>query len=290
MRAPLPWILAVSLAIPAFGQVANDDCATAQPIINGFHSISTVGATGSGATGQCGGGAMANDVWFRYVAPIHGYVGFRFCDTDFNAMIEVYPDGCAIGSAIDCSASTCQPGAMVGLHLATDDACLIRIGSMDEGQSGTGMLVVLDSVEGPLGRPICLGEPNVTGQRGVLRAFGSLIPSYDDLTLRAMSLPSGALTLFLASTMSDVTVMPGGSIGTLCLGGPVARFVSVAGNANGGLYTREIDTTRIPVPPGFQVAIQPFDTWYFQAWYRDVSQGSPTSNFTSAIEVSYITD
>ncbi|MEM8710721.1 MAG: hypothetical protein AAGG01_07190 [Planctomycetota bacterium] len=290
MRVPLPWFLAAFLASPVFGQVGNDDCATAQPVVHGFHSISTVGATGGGSTGQCAGGAMANDVWFRYVAPVSGYVGFRFCEADFDAMIEVYPDGCSGASAIDCSASTCQAGAMVGLRLALDDACMIRVGSMTEGQSGTGTLVVLDAREGPLGRPICLGEPNVTGQRGVLRAFGSLIPSYDDLTLRAMSLPSGALTLFLASSQPDVTVMPGGSIGTLCLGGPVARFVSVAGNAHGGLYTREIDTTRIPMPPTFHVGIQPFDTWYFQAWYRDVSQGIPTSNFTSAIEVTYITD
>ncbi len=42
-----------------------------------------------------------------------------------------------------------------------------------------------------------------------------------------------------------------------------------------------MDLTAVPQPTG-NVAVQPGDTWNFQAWYRDIGN---TNNFTDAVSV-----
>ena len=274
----------------ALAQVPNDTCATALQIVRGYHAISTIQALSGPTQGHCGShgaGAMGKDIWFRYTASVSGEVNVSICDADFDTMLELYPDNCTTATPIRCSDDDCQLGSGFGFTVMAGESRLIRLGGFGSQSGGTGTLVIIDSEEGPLGRPICLAEPNSTGGRGALRAFGSAVPSLNNLTLRAVSLPHNSLTMFLASDGQGTVVGPGGSAGTLCIGPDVARFVGQAGIAVNGIYSIPVNLQMIPLPPTFADAVGSYDTWYFQAWFRDASPTGPTSNFSSAIEVRF---
>ena len=67
------------------------------------------------------------------------------------------------------------------------------------------------------------------------------------------------------------------------------RFVGpgqVQSTGSIGRIDLTVNLTAIPTPTGF-VAVQPGQTWYFQAWHRDVFAGAATSNFTSGLGVQF---
>ena len=100
-------------------------------------------------------------------------------------------------------------------------------------------------------------------------------------------LPHSAFGIFLASRVADFTPMPGGSLGNLCLGGAIGRFVApgeVQSIQGGAPFLLRIDLDAIPTPTAF-VAVQPGQTWNFQAWYMDVV--GATNNFTDAVSVTF---
>ena len=79
---------------------------------------------------------------------------------------------------------------------------------------------------------------------------------------------------------------PGGSAGNLCLGGDIGRYQNqVMSSGPSGSITMPVDLTFIPVNPFQSVMVG--ETWNFQGWYRDVIIGVPTSNFTSAISITF---
>ncbi len=51
----------------------------------------------------------------------------------------------------------------------------------------------------------------------------------------------------------------------------------------GPTFSIQLDLTSVPTPTAF-VAVQPGDTWNFQAWYRDAGG---TNNFTDAVAVTF---
>ena len=56
-----------------------------------------------------------------------------------------------------------------------------------------------------------------------------------------------------------------------------------------GAFSHILDLTAIPQPGG-PTAIQAGQTWYFQAWFRDVTttgQPLPTSNFTIGLMITF---
>ena len=53
-----------------------------------------------------------------------------------------------------------------------------------------------------------------------------------------------------------------------------------------GSFSLALDLTAM-ADPANPVAVQPGDTWNFQAWYRDANPG-PTSNFTDAVSVTFL--
>ena len=82
---------------------------------------------------------------------------------------------------------------------------------------------------------------------------------------------------------------PGGSQGTLCLGGAIGRYVGpgqIVNSGSTGEITLAIDLTQTPQPTGL-VSVQPGETWNFQAWYRDAIGGSATSNFTDGLSITF---
>jgi FG-GAP repeat len=129
------------------------------------------------------------------------------------------------------------------------------------------------------------GEPNSEGAEAMLHAYGSRRVSLNRLTLRADLLPAGEPTLFLTSPTTGFVPHPGGGNGTLWLGAPLARLHAAPVVADSyGSASLKLDLTSIPLDP--PVSIQPGQTWYFQAWYRDQDPG-PTSNFTEAVGMTF---
>ncbi|MCB9908354.1 MAG: hypothetical protein H6830_11600, partial [Planctomycetes bacterium] len=57
--------------------------------------------------------------------------------------------------------------------------------------------------------------------------------------------------------------------------------------AANGEFEVPIDLDAIPEPGVGLRAVQAGETWYFQAWYRDLVGGQSVSNFTDAIGVTY---
>jgi hypothetical protein len=127
--------------------------------------------------------------------------------------------------------------------------------------------------------------PNSSGAPGRLRVEGSLVASENRLVLSAYDLPINATGYFLTSRAQGNTPMPGGSRGTLCLGGAIGRFTGPGQVRNSGShrqFTLALDLTMHPTPNG-ALGVLANETWFFQAWHRDTFQGAPTSNFTDAI-------
>ena len=140
---------------------------------------------------------------------------------------------------------------------------------------------VLVTLEVPLGHGYGCGptQPNSTGLPGVLLVTGSPMVAMNDVVLTATQLPSGQFGYFLTS-MTQGFFNPMGSSGYICLGGDIGRYNGNVGQ--GPSFSLQIDLTNMPVNP--PVAVQPGETWGFQAWYRDVGN---TNNFTDAVAVTF---
>lgn len=155
-------------------------------------------------------------------------------------------------------------------------------GTLANGQSGM-FLLDLD-----LGTPYCAPlVPNSTGQVGRIAATGSDVVSAtgSPLLLAAHDLPPGQFGYFLASRTQASLPGSGGSKGTLCLGGDLARLrdqVTTTGRA--GYLQALVDTLAIPTEPS--VPILAGETRNFQCWHRDKTP-TPTSNFTDAVAVTF---
>ncbi|QDV09009.1 hypothetical protein Poly30_45650 [Planctomycetes bacterium Poly30] len=144
----------------------------------------------------------------------------------------------------------------------------------------------------PLGRAHCVSEETSLEERGYCGATGSSSAASNAVSLHATQLPPNAFGFFLASRDAGLVVHPGGSAGTLCLGGSIGRYVGpgqIQNSGASGSFSLPLDLTAIPQPNG-AVPAQAGETWRFQAWFRDVTTTSPpipTSNFTSGLEITW---
>lgn len=128
---------------------------------------------------------------------------------------------------------------------------------------------------------------NSTGQAGVIDAVGSAVAADNNLVLMASFLPTNQFSYFVASQSQAVINNPGGSMGRLCLGSPIARHnTQVVNTGATGTVQITVDLTDVPLPPALHHAVQPGETWNWQLWYRDVVL-TPTSNFTDAISITF---
>ncbi|MEM6572224.1 MAG: hypothetical protein AAF957_27665 [Planctomycetota bacterium] len=129
---------------------------------------------------------------------------------------------------------------------------------------------------------------NSTGQKGKLTVYGSTSVAANDVLLEARDLPRFAFGVAITAPDRGVTANPGGSSGNLLLGGPVGYFHQVPVNAGlEGVISVNVDLNMLPRPNGQFVSVQPGETWRFQVWHRDFVSGSPTSNFTTAVEITF---
>ena len=132
------------------------------------------------------------------------------------------------------------------------------------------------------------GVPNSTGLSGVIGASGSNVVANNDLTITGSDLPDGQFAYFIASRTQGFVANPGGSAGNLCVLGNIARFnrSGEVGTVAGGAFSLLMPLSDFPEPAG-SVAVLAGEVWNFQCWHRDFIGGSPTSNFTDAIEVTF---
>ncbi len=134
---------------------------------------------------------------------------------------------------------------------------------------------------------MCTGVPNSSGRIGSIATAGSLDVANDSLSLFMYDIPTQVFGIFIASPQSAAPVSPPGSIGQLCLGGSIGRFVGpgqVQSSGAEGVIALSISLSSIPQGNGSVVAM-PGATWFFQGWPRDVAGGTNTSNDSQGIGV-----
>jgi hypothetical protein len=135
----------------------------------------------------------------------------------------------------------------------------------------------------------CTANANSTGQTGRITGLGSASVAANNLTLEASQLPNDSFGLFLTSSTTGFTPMPGGSQGNLCLSGTIGLWVGtgqIKNTAGTGAFDLLIDLAQVPTPSG-PVAVMAGDTRSFQAWHRDVVGGTPVSNFSNGLTVTF---
>ena len=132
----------------------------------------------------------------------------------------------------------------------------------------------------------CPQPPNSSGASATISAFGTTDLAQNDVTVVASDVPAGQFGIFLNSTTSTSTPL---GAGFLCLGGQIGRFnglsqIQQAGAA--GEFELRLDLTQVPTPSAL-VAVQSGETWYYQAWFRDVQGGVATSDLSDAVRVEF---
>ena len=146
------------------------------------------------------------------------------------------------------------------------------------------------SVGDQISFPVCVGETNSTGRPATMCARGSAVAANNFVLFIGLDLPSQAFGYFVTSTTTDYVPFAGNGSGTLCLGATgVGRYdfdVLLTSTNNAVFY--QPDLTRTPTPDTF-IGTVAGDTRYWQFWYRDSDQmGGVTSNFSSAVGVTFL--
>ena len=128
--------------------------------------------------------------------------------------------------------------------------------------------------------------PNSTGTFASIAGRGSAKVSNNTFTLQGEHLQPFNFVLPLAATDSGFVPGAGGSLGNLCLGGSIGRFLgSIQIVDPTGQVEVPVDLSLVPQPSGL-VQVSPGETWHFQLWFRDSVLGA-SSNYTSALEVNF---
>ena len=132
-----------------------------------------------------------------------------------------------------------------------------------------------------LGTNYCQPTPNSTGELATTVSYGSPFASSNLFVISATGLPQDTFGMFITSQTQGLVPNAGGGAGTLCLGGSYGRAVggSIFNSGTSGTITAWADLTQHPTPMG-PVAVMPGETWYIQAWFRDLVNGTHTSNYS----------
>ena len=155
-------------------------------------------------------------------------------------------------------------------------------------QAGDGGIGLLRNQQlSDVGVNYCDAVPNSTGVTGRLTALGSTSISAGAMRLRADRLPRTQFTLFASGRARDSILLTSFSVGRLCLGGALGRFLGpgqVQTSGQSGQAFLELSLTALPTSSGLVPAVAGA-TWTFQAWHRDGLPTGVTSNFTDAVEL-----
>ncbi len=134
----------------------------------------------------------------------------------------------------------------------------------------------------------CFQPVTSAGTFTEVRATGAFSVSRDAVRLTSTGLPPNVTAIFVMSKTLGPPPSPIGNPG-VCLGGQIGRLVGpgqiLTSDASGRIDLR-IDTGAIPQGFG-AVPAQTGETWYFQGWHRDVSQGMASFGFTPAAGITF---
>ncbi|MDF1838580.1 MAG: hypothetical protein P1V35_11990, partial [Planctomycetota bacterium] len=221
---------------------------------------------------------LANDGNFPGVGTMDYYAGGVYFGDGIDASVFVQDLNSLMFSSNDLS-------LIQGTYPGTaDDYITIR-----QGFAGSGVDVSVDQMViaelGDVGTSQCIPlTQNSTGMHGVLGAWGSDVRDAYNLRMDGASLPPNSIALLLTSQTFGITPNPGGSQGTLCLGGAIGRFrQEVQPTGPTGTFSIPLDWQAIPSPTGPIVAMAG-QTFHFQAYYRDLNPGQ-TTNLTNSLEI-----
>ncbi|MEL6428860.1 MAG: kelch repeat-containing protein [Planctomycetota bacterium] len=192
-----------------------------------------------------------------------------------------------------------QNGQIVAEALARDGITLNTEGDMQGrhfivlgggiGSSAYDLFVNHSDDEKPIGQVYCTpAVPNSTGDPSSIRAIGLSSAAANQVELQVAGLPALTFGFFLVSPQSGNIANPGGSQGTLCLGGTqIGRYnASILNSGVDGEVALAIDTQLLPLNP--VRAVQPGDRFYFSYWHRDFDPAiGQTSNFSDGVAIDF---
>ncbi|MEC8494397.1 MAG: hypothetical protein VXZ39_05720 [Planctomycetota bacterium] len=138
-----------------------------------------------------------------------------------------------------------------------------------------------------LGRVVCLGNPTSTGSGALLTATGSAVAADNDLTLTVDGLPANQMGLFFQSPTGVTVYNPAGSEGHLCIASfDIGRFPTVSNSGAAGSVSTSVDLASLPSAAG-HISVIAGNTHQFQFWTRDTAGMTATSNFSSAVSITF---
>ena len=263
--------------------IPNDDCANAVAVGLGTTSYSNVGATDSGVDMGCVFNGEASDVWFSFTAANSCPITVDFDGSGYDTGAAVYEGDCMNLVQIDCDDDgSTGLTSFLSFNAVAGTTYLLQVGGFN-GAQGAGQFDIAESTG--IGTEICVGENNSTGVGADLKLTGSDVAADNDLTVTVNSLPMNSMGYAVTSTETNFVMHPGGSMGNLCVGGSIGRFVGgIFDSGMTGSIAANVDWTDVPQPTGNVMAMAG-ETWNFQTWFRDAVMGSATSNFSDGLSV-----
>lgn len=127
----------------------------------------------------------------------------------------------------------------------------------------------------------CVTTSNSVGSGALISASGSTSVSANDLVLIATGMPANQFMLFFYSFGQGQTPVANG---ILCVTNPLYRLaphqISALGDA-----THAFD---VAGPGPAAAVVDPGETAFFQAWYRDPAAGGANSNFSDGLQTTWV--
>ena len=146
-------------------------------------------------------------------------------------------------------------------------------------------LVASTAAQAPIGESYCPAVPSTSGATAELVGAGSATLEQNRFLLRASNLPVGSLGVFLVSREAGFTPGVGGGLGSLCLGGAIARLSGPIVATSRGQLEHSIDLPALRVSG---TSVLAGDTLRFQLIFRDRGPlGSTTTNSTNGLAVTF---
>jgi hypothetical protein len=179
----------------------------------------------------------------------------------------------SFGGALACSADSNGDGVA---------ELLIGAWGEDTGSGAfAGKLHVITFAEEPTNVvSYCSSTPNSNGTAASMGHLGSTVVSANDFQITAQGAFPNVPGLFFYGP--DETATPFGD-GTLCVGGPIARFDAVNTDATGAAS----HAVAYSAPPLPSALITAGSTWKFQFWYRDPAGTVAQFNLSNGLSVTF---
>ena len=129
---------------------ANDDCSSAEVVAAGSTAFTTVEASDSGfgvplSCSTVNGPDLYSDVWFSYEVPDNGFLTVGTCGSDFDTRLALYSEACPTSGSsatLACDDDVCGDDAEVTTLAIAGSRILIRVGSPNDGEQGSGTLAI----------------------------------------------------------------------------------------------------------------------------------------------------